>query len=583
MQRINSPDGHFHAGDPSAGIKGTVVTRDFMETVQEELAAIPESVGWKLDKGDNKQILKAIQKMFADSGKVLQESVDKHHKTLVDAKVNRAGDTISGELVLKSDAGDYSPHFALSSPRYTAYLQAGADEGGIVLILDKTGKIRNFVVRDNGTAWLRDALDAAHVNSRGDATVSGRLHLRRDGDVGELVLISKEGKNAFLRGRHDGGMEWVNHAYGAVVASMDDLGWFRATRIESGGDIHAQRTVYAGGGISACEAVIRSTDGTLMRLRGRDKGGGMFWVNNANKDVVATMDDAGNFYAGYVESRGDVRATNALYSGAAVLAKDGNIKGSIWGGGWLADWLNAKLDARDSGKVNKAGDEMTGDLTVPSLMSRGAVRVGSSCYVGDATYQSDGNIKGGAWGGNWLSNWLNGQFSARDNNINSRATYDWVNQNFAIRDHNRQVELEKKVSCDPRWQFMIGWDPNAQHVNLAVNGTVVAFVQVNVSDRRRKEDIHLATDVDSLAKIDRAKFYRYKWKNGDGREVFGPIAQQLRSIEPRWTYQVPDADPLEQPLMLDTLNMQIDAMRAIQQLSGKVRELEKQMTALMKK
>ncbi|EHK2736818.1 hypothetical protein J9K13_004406 [Salmonella enterica] len=33
------------------------------------------------------------------------------------------------------------------------------------------------------------------------------------------------------------------------------------------------------------------------------------------------------------------------------------------------------------------------------------------------------------WGG-WLNNWLNGQFAARDNNINGRATWDWVNQNF---------------------------------------------------------------------------------------------------------------------------------------------------------
>ncbi|EON13097.1 hypothetical protein [Pandoraea sp. SD6-2] len=67
MQRIDTPDGHFHAGDPSAGVKGSVVTRDYMEAVQEELAAIPESVGIKLDKGDNKQILKAIQKMLASA------------------------------------------------------------------------------------------------------------------------------------------------------------------------------------------------------------------------------------------------------------------------------------------------------------------------------------------------------------------------------------------------------------------------------------------------------------------------------------------------------------------------------------
>lgn len=42
---------------------------------------------------------------------------------------------------------------------------------------------------------------------------------------------------------------------------------------------------------------------------------------------------------------------------------------------------------------------------------------------------TDGNINGSLWGG-WLNNWLYGQFGIRDNNINARATVDWVRQNF---------------------------------------------------------------------------------------------------------------------------------------------------------
>lgn len=42
---------------------------------------------------------------------------------------------------------------------------------------------------------------------------------------------------------------------------------------------------------------------------------------------------------------------------------------------------------------------------------------------------SDGDIRGSLWGG-WLSHWLYGQFATRDNNINARATVDWVRQNF---------------------------------------------------------------------------------------------------------------------------------------------------------
>lgn len=66
MRRINTPDGNWQPGDPSTGIKGTIVTRDYMQSQQEELAAVPESVGIKLDPNDNQQLLKAIRKIFSD-------------------------------------------------------------------------------------------------------------------------------------------------------------------------------------------------------------------------------------------------------------------------------------------------------------------------------------------------------------------------------------------------------------------------------------------------------------------------------------------------------------------------------------
>lgn len=67
MQRINTPDGNFHAGDPSAGIKGSVVTAVFMQALQDELVAVTESIGAKLDPTDNKQVIKAIQKLITDA------------------------------------------------------------------------------------------------------------------------------------------------------------------------------------------------------------------------------------------------------------------------------------------------------------------------------------------------------------------------------------------------------------------------------------------------------------------------------------------------------------------------------------
>lgn len=54
----------------------------------------------------------------------------------------------------------------------------------------------------------------------------------------------------------------------------------------------------------------------------------------------------------------------------------------------------------------------------------------SNLRAGSAILANDGNVYGSLWGNQYINTWLNSQFAARDNNINVRATIDWVNQNF---------------------------------------------------------------------------------------------------------------------------------------------------------
>ncbi|ELW8656529.1 hypothetical protein SIL91_005173, partial [Salmonella enterica] len=56
-------------------------------------------------------------------------------------------------------------------------------------------------------------------------------------------------------------------------------------------------------------------------------------------------------------------------------------------------------------------------------------RVNGNLYLGNALVHTDGNIYGTLWGG-YLNNWINNAFASRDNNINARATVDWVRQNY---------------------------------------------------------------------------------------------------------------------------------------------------------
>ncbi|HAF2129792.1 TPA: hypothetical protein G9F27_004035, partial [Salmonella enterica] len=63
-------------------------------------------------------------------------------------------------------------------------------------------------------------------------------------------------------------------------------------------------------------------------------------------------------------------------------------------------------------------------------------------HAGASTVATDGNIYGTRWNANgaWLWDTIAEQLTARDNNINARATWDWVNQNF-VNDITLGVEV----------------------------------------------------------------------------------------------------------------------------------------------
>lgn len=74
MQRINSDDGLFHDGDPFNGVQGTMVTADWLNAQQEELASVIEAAGLALDPGDNAQLLAALVALIGLSTAALGNS-----------------------------------------------------------------------------------------------------------------------------------------------------------------------------------------------------------------------------------------------------------------------------------------------------------------------------------------------------------------------------------------------------------------------------------------------------------------------------------------------------------------------------
>jgi hypothetical protein len=157
--------------------------------------------------------------------------------------------------------------------------------------------------------------------------------------------------------------------------------------------------------------------------------------------------------------------------------------------------------------------------------------------------------------------------------------YVWNPSNFSVNYANSCYNASGLVSGN---RFTFSWDGGAGHINMFIDGGLVAYVASNLSDMRLKESVVLNKDRDALSLIKAIKFYSYDWKaegpREAGHEESGFIAQQLRGVSPRYVYEPPQGeDPMTHPIGVNEQNLLRDALRAIQQLSAEVEALKAQL------
>lgn len=91
MERIETPDKRFHDGDPFNGVEGTVVTADWLNTVQEEIATVITDAGIELDPTATDQLSQAIGQRLADFAYSKAQSDLRYLQSVEAATTNRAG------------------------------------------------------------------------------------------------------------------------------------------------------------------------------------------------------------------------------------------------------------------------------------------------------------------------------------------------------------------------------------------------------------------------------------------------------------------------------------------------------------
>jgi hypothetical protein len=170
-----------------------------------------------------------------------------------------------------------------SAPRIDFHLdgQAGAWKFGRTDITRGAG----------GTVYGTWNFDPGTKLNTGGGVMTGRLQMAPNGSYGEIGLRSTDGTFQYMRGRGGGGgMEWVNHAYNAVVANTDDGGSFWVGNLYSRGVLQAAgRVLAANGGGQLCE------DGNLY---GGVWGGYLsnWMANKANAGAQCQKSDRAHYF-----------------------------------------------------------------------------------------------------------------------------------------------------------------------------------------------------------------------------------------------------------------------------------------------
>ncbi|MEZ7523985.1 hypothetical protein [Burkholderia vietnamiensis] len=403
MQKINTPDGNWHAGDPSQGIKGSVVTREFMQAVQDELVAVPESVGIKLDPADNKQVLKAIQKIVADAGANYQPKLDytpvqqgtgvgqgantvkmgwakdgSGLRVTVDTNdlgllafasqlsayasqdwvkgyaVNKAGDTMTGTLTIAVPGG-YSG-VVLSASGYTPRIQTDG-AGKFVGVVNGANTAVNMWVYDGGQVSTRSNLTVGGTTVGGGANAT----VATDGNVYGPVWggwLSTYLSNTYVS-------RSVPRMSDRLIVSRD--GWQADIQLQN---LYSQNS--------------------NVHLRAR-VGGGLDIINSAYNAVPWQVSDVGETWQ-----------SNAAHVGGATFQTDGNVWGAAWGNDFASNVVARKANAGarvqwDSGIVefdwvgsNNSVVRDTIDLPAPYVVT--GLRVSANPSIGVAVIWQRGAV-----------------------------------------------------------------------------------------------------------------------------------------------------------------------------------------------
>lgn len=205
---------------------------------------------------------------------------------------------------------------------------------------------------------------------------------------------------------------YINHGEGYAP------GWRREFS-RTGDEMTGNLCLKNDGRVNFC---IMNEDGTPRMWLFKDKGGDGVHINNGHDgggDFIFGKD--GSFYASAVRA-GIGKKLSMTSDNNSTLTATFN----LWG-----DANRPTVVELDDDQGWHLYSQRNPDGSIVFTVN-GDITANRKLNVGAATFSSDGNVNGSMWEG-WLSTWMSNAFASRDNNINTRSTWDYVNQTF-VRD-----------------------------------------------------------------------------------------------------------------------------------------------------
>jgi hypothetical protein len=160
VHRIDSDasvNGLFSAGDPASGQPGTVVSPEWLNAIQEEIAGLIEAMGGTLAKADNTQLAAAVLALLArlntwTAHQTFNDAIDVNNRLTVTGSDSINGEGNVGVKVRASTApGSDAPVLLGSKNGNAPFIAAGQDGNGVWHGLDlRTGGLTRIYVEPDG-------------------------------------------------------------------------------------------------------------------------------------------------------------------------------------------------------------------------------------------------------------------------------------------------------------------------------------------------------------------------------------------------------------------------------------------------